>query len=439
MAQKTIPELNATTTIDENTILPVDSGVQTFKATAKTLAKAFANLSTTWNAVQTYVLNDLVYYGGDIYRSLAGSNTGNNPGADVTKWELIRQNGLNPQATLAHAYRAANSWSASPAPISSGLAFSGLCYSKEQDKLVACAIDGAVTDAVSYSEDGGLTWTDADAPASASPTEWSRIAYSPELNLYVMVGGAAGSSEFQIATSPDAITWTGRTNPTAKSLYNVIWIPELGRFVATGGDTEEDAVCYSTNGTAWTAGDAPEGTWGNLAWSAHLSKLVSLSWTASGAEGDRCMFSEDGGATWELVLIPDQNYLFTDMVYSKDRRLFVAIGTGGNDATKCAMTSVDGETWVLRTMPSNNDWSGLAESPELGLFVAVARDGSNRAAFSRDGVTWVAATGAVSETWEALEWLPKWGRFAAVATTYSVTAVMLSKFVGAFVAPRDVA
>lgn len=44
MADKTIPELSATTTITGTALIPVDSGVQTFKMTATNLAKGLVAL-----------------------------------------------------------------------------------------------------------------------------------------------------------------------------------------------------------------------------------------------------------------------------------------------------------------------------------------------------------------------------------------------------------
>lgn len=44
MAEKTIPQLQETTIIDENTLIPIDSGIQTYKLTAANLAKGIAPL-----------------------------------------------------------------------------------------------------------------------------------------------------------------------------------------------------------------------------------------------------------------------------------------------------------------------------------------------------------------------------------------------------------
>jgi hypothetical protein len=63
--------------------------------------------------------------------------------------------------------------------------------------------------------------------------------------------------------------------------------------------------------------------------------------------------------------------------------LFVATST---NVTAYAMTSPDGITWTVRSIPNPGSWSSVTYGN--GLFVAVANNGNFIAATSPDGITW---------------------------------------------------
>jgi hypothetical protein len=76
-------------------------------------------------------------------------------------------------------------------------------------------------------------------------------------------------------------------------------------------------------------------------------------------------------------------------------------------------------TWTGRTSSNeSNAWWGVCWSPELRLFVAVARFGSIRVMTSPDGITW---TGRVSagegRAWYSVCWSPELRLFVAVGST----------------------
>jgi hypothetical protein len=55
------------------------------------------------------------------------------------------------------------------------------------------------------------------------------------------------------------------------------------------------------------------------------------------------------------------------------------------------MTSPDGENWTPRQTPANYGWSDVVWSAELGIFVAVANDTINsndKVMTSPDGINW---------------------------------------------------
>jgi len=125
--------------------------------------------------------------------------------------------------------------------------YEGLVYSKEQDLFVACNFTG--TQRISTSNDGE-NWTLRTAPLSA----WVDIAYSPALNLYVIVANNA------VATSPDGINWTSRSPSANRDWRSVCWSETESIFVATS--LGSNTAMTSANGINWTSRTMPfSGFW----------------------------------------------------------------------------------------------------------------------------------------------------------------------------------
>ena len=83
-------------------------------------------------------------------------------------------------------------------------------------------------------------------------------------------------------------------------------------------------------------------------------------------------------------------------------------------------------TWTTQRSAADNGWRGVAWSPQLGLFAAVASTGTgNRVMTSPDGVTWTVRT-CPDKDWVSIEWSPQLGMFAAVANADGGGAVMTS-------------
>ena len=84
-------------------------------------------------------------------------------------------------------------------------------------------------------------------------------------------------------------------------------------------------------------------------------------------------------------------------------------------------------TWTIRTSAADNGWFSVCWSPELGLFVAVAKTGTgNRVMTSPDGINWTIRTSAADNQWLSVCWSPELGIFVAVANTGTGNRVMTS-------------
>ena len=82
-------------------------------------------------------------------------------------------------------------------------------------------------------------------------------------------------------------------------------------------------------------------------------------------------------------------------------------------------------TWVTRASAVDNWWTNICWSPELGLFCAVAINGTgNRVMTSPDGITWTIRTSAADNTWTSVTYGN--GLFVAVSNTGTGNRVMTS-------------
>lgn len=98
--------------------------------------------------------------------------------------------------------------------------------------------------------------------------------------------------------------------------------------------------------------------------------------------------------------------------------------TNANFNATTGAYSASGTVWTSRTSVADNDWRGVAWSPTLRLFVAVAFTGTNRVMRSSDGISWTGVSGDTGD-WSDVIWVPELSMFVAVAqggTDYVMTS-----------------
>jgi len=133
------------------------------------------------------------------------------------------------------------------------------------------------------------------------------------------------------------------------------------------------------------------------------------------------MTSPDG-VNWTVRSAAEANP-WQSVVWSPELGLFAAVA---NNGTNRVMTSPDGITWTARSAAEANSWQSIAWFPNLGLFAAVSVSGTNRVMTSPDGITWTARAAAEANGWQSVAWSPELGLFAAVADN-GTSRVMTSK------------
>lgn len=255
----------------------------------------------------------------------------------------------------------------------------------------------------------------------AANHEWTSVAWSPELGLFVAVSRTGSTN--RVMTSKNGIQWTIRTAASSNNWNQVIWIPQLGFFVAVSSSGTNNHIMTSSGGTTWTAQTTPANIeWRALAWSPELQILVAV---ASSGFGNRIMTSTNL-TTWTIQPSP-ANFNWQAVVWSPELMLFAAVANSGTGQR--VMTSANGISWTLQNTPADNGWRSITWSSQLGIFVVVASSSTaslNRVMTSYDGKTWTLRIAPVALEWSSVTWAPELGLFIAVAESTSGNQSMAS-------------
>jgi len=126
--------------------------------------------------------------------------------------------------------------------------------------------------------------------------------------------------------------------------------------------------------------------------------LVAVAW--GGADNPRGAWSADDAASWTTVNLPTyangSGGSWSGLAYSPTLNMFVAIANGGdNNNNNVARSTDNGQSWTGTAVPNQNTWTmnGVCWAGMLGLFVIVTSAGpttSTRVLTSPDGVSWTA-------------------------------------------------
>jgi len=119
-------------------------------------------------------------------------------------------------------------------------------------KFVSIGFITTTTQYVAMTSLDGITWTAATSQNRIG--NWSKITYSPSLNLYVAVYPKAATGIYStIMTSPDGLVWSFRTAPSQGGLTDVKWCADINKFVASANwSSGAGRPAYSTDGMSWS-------------------------------------------------------------------------------------------------------------------------------------------------------------------------------------------
>ena len=230
----------------------------------------------------------------------------------------------------------------------------------------------------------GTTWTTLDLSASGIASRMIGIVYAA--GLYVALGAntptAGGTGA--VSTSPDFSTWTARATPSAHQAQSIGYVNYEGTNYFLIGCNQGN-LWYSTNGTSWTDG-------GNIFNSNTITGILS--------DGRRTIiFGGNNASTTEVAkisyLTPDGSsgptnwntisfvnayamstsfnmggiFLGTFIIYMAALGNTAATNTHpdtGVNQIKC-ITSTDGFTWTMRSMPGATRSSGPNQAQANGV------------------------------------------------------------------------
>lgn len=276
-----------------------------------------------------------------------------------------------------------------------------VAWSEELTLFAAGASTSAADNFMNSSD--GITWN--AFSVAGNPRMFSMI-WVPELGLYIACGQSVGVTG-RIYTSPDGTTFTQRVN-IGTIFFGAAWSPQLGIGVVVGSGL---ITQYTTDGIIWTTGTSAAAIgWRDVVWSPALGIFCSVGPTGA----NRVMTSTDGIA-WTLQTASDVTKAWNGIAWSPSLGLFVAVASGG------IMTSPDGVNWTNQTDPGTNTWSKVTWVADLGLFVACGNTAASPGIItSPDGINWTSVT-TPAHAWNGLSWSSSLGRLVVVGSNAVMT------------------
>ena len=264
----------------------------------------------------------------------------------------------------------------------------------------------------------GIDWYLGSMLTSLGSISFKTVCWSPQRNLFVALAGEGSQiNDYKVMTSTDGINWTERATPSSvRGLWfnDVCWSPELSIFVAVS--VNNGGVITSSDGTTWIVSSLSNivvGRYTSVCWSAQLGIFVVIEYAGSGV-----IISKDG-KIWNRHIHVDtalQNNYWQRVCWSAQLGLFVAVGSSG---TYRIMTSNNGINWrPAYNMAHMNmvlffvDWIR-----ELNLFIALGTFGEPQVITSPDGINWTARTIPSNGGWLGCSWSSEQRILVAIAST----------------------
>jgi hypothetical protein len=218
--------------------------------------------------------------------------------------------------------------------------------------------------AVSTSPDG-VNWT----VRSATSGNASSVAWSPALGY--MIAPIRGDAA-HVYKSTNGTTWSAVASTGGNSLtQRIIWDDVHNNFIAiTDSGVATTSAYTSPDGVTWTARTIPSALtlFGITINPSGVCVAVALSGT------NRTIRSDDGGVTWTAHAASNEQPEWEAVCWDDTDGVFIAVAAVGTTSSGIIMTSPDGITWTSKTAPANVNFRGVVYG--AGVAVAVANTGT---------------------------------------------------------------
>jgi len=283
----------------------------------------------------------------------------------------------------------------------------GIVWSPEL--LLFCGTTRTNPNSRYFRSSDGISWA---FEATTFATTTARIAWSPSLLLFCAAGENGTSRLF---TSPDAITWTTRAQPTVNAWFRIIWNPFVNRFIVTTYNSVSLAIVSgSFIGESVVLGNNTCNT---------IVGASTLEITDVTVDSDTYL---KGTINTNSIKIDNSNVLTSNNTFLSS--LNSEIGIPVNEDRYNSIQNSIMSSWATYTTPLLRFWDGIAWSPELNLFTAVAFTALTATGIvtSSDGITWISRTIPIDYSWYKICWSPEVYLFVSVALHTATNNIMTS-------------
>jgi hypothetical protein len=242
----------------------------------------------------------------------------------------------------------------------------------------------------------GINWTTVNTSLVSTVT-FKSIAWSSELGMFVLTLSNVSSRGIMI--SYDGINWTLTEASMNNINSKVIWVSKLKSFIVLTLDTNDGGYngYISHNGISWARilmGYTYNGIttkWSDITWSENLSLLILSS------SNNKIIATSPDAFNWSYYPINDNNNnYYNSITWSPELNMGVAVN--GLNMTY----SYDSINWYRNSLP--NSTSQIIWSSELNLFIAVGF--STSFSYSSNGINWTSFASPSSANWIKVLWIP---------------------------------
>jgi hypothetical protein len=167
-------------------------------------------------------------------------------------------------------------------------------------QLLCVSATGLGTNSKFMTSPDAITWTDHTSPGDSA--SWEGITWSGDLGLFIAVSYSCPSCNVNrgknVQTSPDGTTWTLRNTPASplrnpwQNMLSVAWSPEFGMAAAViDDDSAGYSVMTSANATNWTLQQLPTiRDMRRIIWVRELGSFIALAYHDGTTTGDSLVF-----------------------------------------------------------------------------------------------------------------------------------------------------